>query len=120
MTSILKDMHSALVLLEAEMKLLGWWQSQAPSPQALNSQEPFCIDYLSFSEWLQWVYIPKMRHFMEQTGQLPQNSNLFAIAEEAWKGCNVETQRLLQVIELLDALIMGEYQEKLQHLLSSS
>ncbi|SUO96258.1 YqcC family protein [Suttonella ornithocola] len=116
----LTDMRSALVLLEAELKMLGWWQtpSQKPSIEALNSKEPFCIDYLSFSEWLQWVYIPKMHAFMNQTGQLPKISGLLPIAEEAWKNTPKNLTRLHQIVDLLDKIIVGNHQTLLSALLS--
>lgn len=109
---VLNEMRAALALLETEMRTIGWWQSQAPPVEALNSKEPFCIDYLRFSEWLQWVYIPKMQAFMNQTGRLPAQSNLLAIAEEAWKGSGRDSTGLLQIIELLDALVMGDAKDK--------
>lgn len=111
---VLNEMRAALALLETEMRTIGWWQSQAPPVEALNSKEPFCIDYLRFSEWLQWVYIPKMQAFMNQTGRLPAQSNLLAIAEEAWKGSDRDSTGLLQIIELLDTLVMGDAKDKWQ------
>ena len=108
---VLNEMRAALALLETEMRTIGWWQSQAPPVEALNSKEPFCIDYLRFSEW---VYIPKMQAFMNQTGRLPAQSNLLAIAEEAWKGSGRDSTGLLQIIELLDALVMGDTKDKWQ------
>lgn len=41
--------------LEDELRQLGWWEQQAPSAQALQSQQPFCVDTLEFSQWLQWI-----------------------------------------------------------------
>lgn len=116
MSALLNDMRSALDLLEAEMRQIGWWQEQAPSAQALASKEPFCVDYLTFSQWLQWVYTPKMHSFMNQTGRLPERSHLMPIAEEAWKGSQEDCRRLLKIVALLDALIMGGHEEKWQAL----
>lgn len=114
----LSDMRSALALLEEELRALGWWQNTPPSAQALASTEPFCVDTLTFTEWLQWVYTPKMHAFMHQTGQLPATSGLSPIAEEAWKNTAENTARLLDIIALLDALITGNHHAQLRRLIT--
>ena len=35
-----------LVELENELRALGWWESHAPAAQALQSQQPICVDPL--------------------------------------------------------------------------
>lgn len=102
-----EDMRAALLLLEAEMRALGWWQGTAPAAEALASAEPFCVDCLTFSEWLQWVYTPKMHAFMAEHGTLPAASGLQAIAEEAWKGSAENVLPLCRVVMALDALVTG-------------
>lgn len=120
MQTKLNDMRAALDLLENEMRNIGWWQSieQRPTEQALSSIEPFCVDTLSFSEWLQWVYTPKMHSYMNQTGTLPTTSGLLPIAEEAWKKHEPHTKRLLLIIHLLDEIITGEHLSTLQKLIN--
>lgn len=108
MMSFLDDMRTALELLEVEMRGVGWWQQVSPAPEALASVEPFCVDCLTFSEWLQWVYIPKMHAYMNEHGRLPAASGLVPIAEEAWKGSVEDTRRLQEVVVLLDALVVGD------------
>lgn len=108
MNNIINDMCFALTQLEAEMRAVGWWQQRPPAAEALASTEPFCIDCLTFSEWLQWVYIPKMQAYISQYGKLPPASGLRPIAEEAWKGSPENTERLHRVIMVLDALVQGE------------
>lgn len=96
------DMQLALSLLERSMRAVGWWEEVPPSKEALNSVQPFCVDYLTFSQWLQWVYIPKMQAYMASHGALPPNSDLSSIAEEAWRGCGGQAQRLLKIVGVLD------------------
>ena len=54
-----------LLLIERELRVLGWWQEQAPSAEALASQEPFCVDTLTFEQWLQWIFLPRMKQLLE-------------------------------------------------------
>ena len=79
-------MHDLLAALELALLENGWWSDQSPTAEALASSEPFCIDTLHYNEWLQWVYIPKMRAFIADNAALPERSGLLPMAEEAWKG----------------------------------
>ena len=79
----LEHMHELLAALELALLEAGWWGDASPDDAALASVEPFCVDTLRFSEWLQWVYIPKMRAYMAAHGELPEGSGLLAIAEAA-------------------------------------
>ena len=74
----LEHMHELLAALELALLEAGWWGDASPDDAALASIEPFCVDTLRFSEWLQWVYIPKMRAYMAAHGELPERSGLLA------------------------------------------
>jgi tRNA pseudouridine synthase C len=104
----LEQMQELLAALELALLENGWWGSDAPDDAALASTEPFCVDALTFSEWLQWVYIPKMRAYMAAHGELPERSGLLAIAEEAWRGSAEDTEGLLLVMRALDGLVNNE------------
>lgn len=98
-------MLETLIDLEQALRHIGWWQARAPEAAAFASSEPFCVDTMTFSEWLQWVYIPKMRSFIVLHGHLPAESGLTPIALEAWQGCQEDTAPLLMIIARLDRLV---------------
>ena len=100
-----EDMMFTLTHLEHELREVGWWQNEAPDATAFASTEPFCVDTMTFSEWLQWVYIPKMRSFIVLHDRLPANSGLLPIAQEAWQGCREDTASLLILVARLDRLV---------------
>ncbi len=104
----LEQMQELLAALELALLENGWWGSDAPDDAALASTEPFCVDALTFSEWLQWVYIPKMRDYIASQGALPERSGLLAIAEEAWRGSAEDTRGLLLVMRALDGLVNND------------
>ena len=106
--SELEQMRELLAALELALLDAGWWGSDAPDAAALASTEPFCVDTLTFSEWLQWVYIPKMHAWMAREQALPERSGLLPIAEEAWRGSAADTAGLLLVMRALDALVNGD------------
>ncbi|WP_258876037.1 YqcC family protein, partial [Pseudomonas aeruginosa] len=31
------------------------------APEALASPEPFCVDTLALEQWLQWIFLPRMK-----------------------------------------------------------
>ena len=101
----LEHMHELLAALELALLEAGWWGEESPDEAALATTEPFCVDTLRFSEWLQWVYIPKMRDYIASQGALPERSGLLAIAEEAWRGSAENTDGLLLVMRALDGLV---------------
>ena len=88
--------------IEREMRALDLWQGSAPSPQALASTEPFCVDTLAFCEWVQWIMIPRFDVMVEQQQPLPTNSDIASMAEEAFKELNADTDQLLELIADID------------------
>lgn len=84
--------------LENELRGLGWWEQQAPSAQALQSQQPFCIDTLEFAQWLQWVFIPRMQAILNAGHALPSQCAIYEAAEAVYQ------QQLGQVTGLLECL----------------
>ena len=104
----LEQMQKLLAALELALLENGWWGDTSPDDAALASIEPFCVDPLRFSEWLQWVYIPKMRDYIASQGALPERSGLLAIAEEAWRGSAEDTRGLLLVMCALDGLVNND------------
>lgn len=92
------EVADQLLLIERELRGLGWWADVPPSQEALASQAPFCVDTLAFEEWLQWIFLPRMKLILENDLELPHASGIRAMAEEAYR------ERLTEVGMLLDAL----------------
>nr|WP_246506749.1 YqcC family protein [Kistimonas asteriae] len=89
--------------LEAELKGQALWEAMPPSPEALASTNPFCVDTLAFTQWLQWIYIPRLRAIMDHGAALPTGSDIKPYAEEAIKPQQIEhRQSLLELIGQLD------------------
>lgn len=87
-----------LLLIERELRLLGWWSAQAPEAERLASVEPFCVDTLAFEEWLQWIFLPRMAALVERGAGLPANCAIGPMGEVVWAG---EGQRVAVLLELL-------------------
>lgn len=97
------DLQQRLVDIEQEMRLLGLWAVEAPSPSALASEVPFCFDTLFFHEWLQWVFLPRMTELLDRGRTPPAATQVAPLAEHSFLDLPQDTDRLLQLIEAFDA-----------------
>ncbi len=102
---IITDLERIAALLETltcELKLLNLWQTQRPTSDELLSSAPFCCDTLSFEQWLQFIFIPKLTEMINQQQSLPTKISLTPMAEEAFKHFSVNVNPLFDVIKNID------------------
>lgn len=92
--------------LEMAMQASNLWSSAVPSPQALTSKAPFACDSLYFEQWLQFIFIPKMRALVESQQTLPKFSAILPMAEESWKN-KTGVNHVLAIIKSCDAVLSG-------------
>ncbi|MCP8465471.1 YqcC family protein [Pseudomonas sp. ZM23] len=97
-----------LLLIERLLRELDLWGAEMPSQEALSSLEPFCVDTLALEEWLQWIFLPRMKQIVESDGQLPSASGIRAIAEMAYVSEGERMRGLLEALGEFDRLIAGE------------
>lgn len=101
----LADIADQLLLIERELRVQGWWDSVAPDPQALSSQQPFCVDTLAFEQWLQWIFLPRMKHMLESATALPNVSGIQPMAEQVFGGQLLKARELIRLLGEFDQLI---------------
>ena len=89
--------------LEAQLQHHELWQQTMPSAEALQSTEPFAIDTLHPHEWLQWIFIARMRALVESNQPLPRGFSIEPYFAEAWKQ-NLHYGELLETIRTIDEL----------------
>ncbi len=94
-----------LAKLEQELKYIALWDEVMPEAEALASEEPFCIDTLDLSQWLQWIFIPKMSYLLDQSMPLPNFCGIHEVAEEAFKGMDTDIEQLLSIVYEIDRVI---------------
>ncbi len=105
MDSRIPELAEQLLVIERELRVRGLWASSPPDAQAFMSQEPFCVDTLSFEQWLQWVFLPRMKDILERDGSLPTVSGILAMAEMVYQGRSLEMTSLLRALDTFDKLI---------------
>ena len=94
--------------IEAELRTLQLWSKAKPSSAALASDMPFCCDTLELSQWLQWIFLPRMREILAHDLPLPEHSGIYPLAEELCAKLGPGTVLLLRLIQVFDALIEGK------------
>ncbi|WP_313085694.1 YqcC family protein [Pseudomonas sp.] len=99
------ELADQLLLIERELRVLDLWASTPPDARALASPEPFCVDTLSFEQWLQWIFLPRMKIILEREEALPAVSGILAMAEVVYQGRLQQMGGLLRALETFDALI---------------
>ena len=101
-----KEAKRLLSELKLELRRLECWREMPPSPEALSSTTPFCMDTMGFTQWLQWIFMPRVQAILDHGAELPKGSDIKPYAEEALRVEKLsETDRLLKLIEEFDVLM---------------
>lgn len=87
------------------MRSILLWESQSPADADLKSITPFCHDTLQLHQWIQWVFLPRMKHVIESGNDMPNSSDIFPLAEYSFQKLEQNTQQLLQLIHQFDRFI---------------
>ena len=95
-----------LLLIERELRLQGWWDAESPGAEALSSVEPFSVDTLDFHQWLQWIFLVRMKQILEQDLPLPNASGILEMAEMVYADRPQESLGLRDALKKFDQLIV--------------
>lgn len=103
----LKHIAVAEILMDVEKELrdLQLWEFELPSEEALASTQPFAIDTLTFPQWLQFIFIPRLYIMVEQRMPLPNVSGVKPMAEEYFQVLNSNSATLILHLERMDNLL---------------
>lgn len=107
------DFSNALVIKQKSLRLLNlldnltvlleerhFWQHEQPSFEQLSSQQPFAIDTLSFTQWLQFIFIVRFKQIIDNQQPLPSAISIAPMASEVLPG-ELALFKLLTQIDLL-------------------
>lgn len=102
-----QQLFTLLTQLEQEMVAAGQWASESPAASAFQSTQPFCIDTMSFAQWLQFIFVQRLATLIQQQQPLPHlpvGQGVSPMAEEFFKN-QPEYKRLLGIIKQIDLLL---------------
>lgn len=91
--------------LEDALRRHGWWTERPPAAEALASAAPFCHDTLPFDQWLQWVFLPRLRQLIAAGTSLPGQSDIAPMAEICWPDDPEISQEMSLLLRKIDSLI---------------
>ena len=100
-----RRLASLLQAVEKELRAMQLWEEQMPSAEALASDQPFALDKLSFNQWLQFIFLPKMAEIVETASALPESCSVAPMAEEFYRAEQVDAISLIRHLAAIDALI---------------
>ncbi|MFO0985002.1 MAG: YqcC family protein [Planctomycetota bacterium] len=72
--------------IEAEMKRIGFWCKEPPTPEQMRFKKAFAMDTMAYQQWVQFVLLPRARDIVESRGSFPPKSNTGIQAIRAWDG----------------------------------
>ncbi|MEX0605186.1 YqcC family protein [Marinobacter sp.] len=99
------EVADSLLRIEIELRRLSAWSDSPPPDEALQSSQPFCIDTLKFVEWLQFVFLPKMKVLVEHGQDLPSVSGMAPMAEECLQDSALSGECLIRELQVIDRLL---------------
>ena len=97
----------SLLRIEIELRRLGAWESEPPPAEAFRSDKPFCLDTMAFTQWLQFVFVDRMKVLIEGGHRLPEGSGIAPMAEEHFRGRPESGRALIRELEVMDRLLSG-------------
>jgi uncharacterized protein YqcC (DUF446 family) len=106
MHDIPQRIADVLLEVEAQLRISGKWEQRQPPQSALSSSQPFCIDTLNFEQWLQWIFLPRMKRILEQQQPLPAKSGIYEYARDYFREMHASTRGLLSLMKRFDELIV--------------
>ena len=88
--------------IEAEMRRIGYWQTEPLRPEQLEFTQAFAMDTMTFAQWLQFVFLPRVRE-AAAVNQFPSSSSVGAQAVREFDG-DPNADPLVQLLSEFDAL----------------
>ena len=95
--------QTKIAAIEAEMKRIGWWQDQPLKPEQYTFHQAFAMDTMTFAQWLQFIFIPRVNQIVDSKGVFPGQSMVAAQAVREFDGVG-EASNLVTMLSEFDAL----------------
>lgn len=96
-----------LIDIEAELRHLQLWDDEMISEEALASEQPFAVDTMTFPQWLQFIFLPRMYFMLEQQLQLPGSCGIAPMAELYFANLNLRSASLIANLRKIDGILTG-------------
>lgn len=91
--------------VESELKDIVQWGDRRPEDEAFQSEQPFFVDTMNFSQWLQFVFLERLGVLIDGKLPLPDNCGVAPMAEEYFRALPVNADKLTRLLKNLDDII---------------
>lgn len=91
--------------IEAELRRLGWWQDDPPSEETVIAGGAFGMQTVAFSQWLQVVFVRRLRQAAAGEFPMPSSSSVSTMAIREFDGYPEDVSRLMDYLYEVDGLI---------------
>jgi uncharacterized protein YqcC (DUF446 family) len=98
-----KEVEILIVKLEQSLREATLWSSNTLPVEVFQSKLPFALDTMSFEQWLQFIFIPKMTNLVNTRNPLPNNLKLMPMAERSFRAKD-EHSELMKIINQIDLI----------------
>lgn len=99
----LANVRKIIAEIEAEMKRKGYWSTQPLPAEAYDFRQAFAMDTMAFSQWLQFVFIPRVRQILEEQRAFPARSMVGTQAIREFDG-DANAAQLISLLNDFDRL----------------
>lgn len=98
-----QDVQTKLDEIVTEMKQIGLWQEEPLMPEQYDFRAAFALDTMAFSQWLQFVFVPRVGQILDNQGTFPTRSQVGVQATREFDGVP-EAAHLVELLCDFDAL----------------
>lgn len=91
-----------LAAIEAEMKRIGLWQTEPLPAERYDFHRAFAMDTMAFTQWLQFIFIPRVREIIASGDEFPDKSEVSAQAFREFDVEVADTERLQKLLSEFD------------------
>ena len=102
---VYRELAERLLQVEAELRAMQLWELDSPPAEAMASTEPFALDQLRFSQWLQFVFLPRMNLIIETESPLPASCIIAPMAEGCFKAEGINGAAMVAHLAAIDGLL---------------
>lgn len=94
-----------LLAIEVQLRQMNCWQNEPLAAEKYLSDEPFCLNTMTFEQWLQFVLLARLKQLVEDDQPLPTTSGVAPMAEEHYRSGPGPGQALIRELAALDKLL---------------
>ena len=103
MKATYENVLKKLTLIENEMKKINLWQKEPLKEEQYDFRAAFASDTMAYSQWLQFIFIPRVHQIIDEKGEFPSSSQVGTQAMREFDGV-YEAQKLVELLNDFDDL----------------